>query len=787
MAPAHRVRFGPFELDLRTNELRKGGRRVRVHDQPLQILRALLDRAGDVVTRDELRARLWPADTFVDFDHGVNSAVRRLRDALGDTADRPKYIETLPRRGYRFIGTIDVDDIAATAPALVDSPAGAPPAAPALSTETPPAATRVVASAARPWSRRWLVVAAALLAIALSALALVGRWSDRPPSPSPAWHEAARLTFDDGLQTDPSFSPDGASIAYASNAAGAFDIWTQRIATDGRRVGAPTRVTTHAADDSQPDWSPDGNSIVFRSERGAGGIFVAPATGGVEVQVADFGYRPQWSPDGRLIVFASSLVAGLNGVLHVIAPNERTPRPLRAPGVSGGGFGWRPGSHEVVILNAFRVPFNIVLVGVDVETSESVRWTFDQQVIDGFREQTLIVPGERLRWSEDGRTMYFIGESRGLRSLWRVEVDAAAHRVVGGPIRVTSTARDANNFAVSRDGHHIAFDGSTRAARLWAYELDGAGGVREGREQPVSLEAAHAEGPDLSPDGQSLVSMQSQPGSRQRLEIVARDMATGRDRVLRTVDDDRENVAFVRWSGRGTRLSYLHTVRSAAGSHDQVRLLDPATDHDEALTSQRTASTTMADLAGDWTFDDTAVVASSKRYVDGHDAIVLLPLAAAPRAETSAVVVTSVRQGDIYQVSASPDGRWITFRAASTPGLPGSRIAVVSTSARGSDETSWIIAAGTERWSVDKPRWSTSSDRIYFTGTDGGPLSVWSIGFDSARGVVTGPPRQALALNSPDAYLLPDIRELELAVGGNRLVVPIVRPTGGIWIAERER
>lgn len=101
------VRFGPFEADLHTRELRKQGIRIRLQEQPFQILAMLLERPGELVTRDEIRANLWPEDTFVDFDHGLNAAVRRLRDALNDSADTPRYIETLPRRGYRFIGPVE--------------------------------------------------------------------------------------------------------------------------------------------------------------------------------------------------------------------------------------------------------------------------------------------------------------------------------------------------------------------------------------------------------------------------------------------------------------------------------------------------------------------------------------------------------------------------------------------------------------------------------------------------------------------------------------------------------
>ena len=101
------VRFGAFEVDLRSGEVYKHGIRLKLQDQPFRVLAFLLERPGDVVTREELRQRLWHADTFVDFDTGLNSAIKKLRDVLGDSAEKPRYIETLPRRGYRFIGLLD--------------------------------------------------------------------------------------------------------------------------------------------------------------------------------------------------------------------------------------------------------------------------------------------------------------------------------------------------------------------------------------------------------------------------------------------------------------------------------------------------------------------------------------------------------------------------------------------------------------------------------------------------------------------------------------------------------
>jgi cholera toxin transcriptional activator len=103
------ARFGVFELDLAAGELRKNGAKLRLQEQPFQVLALLLERPGDVVTREELRQKLWPADTFVDFDHGLNTAVNKLRETLGDSASSPRYIETLARRGYRFIAPLQTE------------------------------------------------------------------------------------------------------------------------------------------------------------------------------------------------------------------------------------------------------------------------------------------------------------------------------------------------------------------------------------------------------------------------------------------------------------------------------------------------------------------------------------------------------------------------------------------------------------------------------------------------------------------------------------------------------
>src|SRR5258708_3363575 len=125
-----RWRFGQFEVDLSTGELRKNGLRLRIQEQPLRILGALLERAGEMVTREELRDRLWPSETFVDFERSLNAAVAKLRQVLGDSAEQPRYVETVARRGYRFVAPVEgsppLQKMAGVPPGPVPRLAGGP-------------------------------------------------------------------------------------------------------------------------------------------------------------------------------------------------------------------------------------------------------------------------------------------------------------------------------------------------------------------------------------------------------------------------------------------------------------------------------------------------------------------------------------------------------------------------------------------------------------------------------------------------------------------------------------
>ena len=171
------IRFGAFEVDLRVHELRKHGLRIKLQEQPFQVLAMLLERPGDLITRDEIRAKLWPEDTFVDFDHGLNAAVRRLREALNDNADTPRFVETLPRRGYRFIFSVERVELApqVVPPAQVTTPDTADSGSPEDGNRA--TATSGILKRRKPWV--WAATAMVVF-VATAGLILKWRSASRP-------------------------------------------------------------------------------------------------------------------------------------------------------------------------------------------------------------------------------------------------------------------------------------------------------------------------------------------------------------------------------------------------------------------------------------------------------------------------------------------------------------------------------------------------------------------------------------------------------------------------------
>lgn len=307
-------RFGVFEFDVKNLELRKNGVKLKLQDQPRRVLVQLLEHPGELVSREELRSLLWPEDTFVDFETGLNTAVKRLRETLGDSADNPTFIETVPRQGYKFIAPTEWTPRA--------DGANPQPKADSMAAMAPPTG----AVKRRPWP--WRLISACVLA-ALVCLSLVLYFSrhERTGQPTKENSEFNIVPFTTlpGQERSPSFSPDGSQIAFA---------WKDETKEDGtehkfdiylKATGSETliQLTHHPADAINLSWSPDGTQIAFQRLGGSeSGVYVVPALGGAERLLRSTRARPvglSWSPDGQRIAFTDSPIVGGNHRLNLIS------------------------------------------------------------------------------------------------------------------------------------------------------------------------------------------------------------------------------------------------------------------------------------------------------------------------------------------------------------------------------------------------------------------------------------------------------------------------------------
>jgi len=455
------VRFGPFELDLRAAELRKNGVRMRLQDQPFQILRMLLENQGQVVTREEIQQRLWPNDTIIEFDHSINAAVRRLRDALQDSAGQPRYIETMARRGYRFIAQADWD----VQPALASS-ASVEPATPVPARLFPHGINpRVLFLAATVTMLLAVWVGAEYRARgALSSTRMLQplmRLDVELGSPSPGSHRGA----------DAILSPDGTQLVYVSQS----KLFTRQL----DQTSATELPGTERAEG--PLFSPNGGSVAFFAD---GKLKKVSVQGGPVVSLCD---SPgvggaSWGEDGNIVTtldFSLSRVSSAGGKpikLTEVAPGESV---HRWPQILPGG--------KAVLFSAYPS-----MTGVEGATIEALS-------LSDRRRRTIVRGASWARYLASGHLIYF---DKG--TLFAVPFDSDRLEVRGSPTSVLqevaySTAWGYPELDVSRTGtlvYRSSRGGDGLVTINWLDE--------SGKMSPLLPVPGNYSFPTLSPDGRRL-------------------------------------------------------------------------------------------------------------------------------------------------------------------------------------------------------------------------------------------------------------------------------------------
>ena len=363
------LRFGIFELEPRTGELRKHGVKIRLQGKPLQVLLALVERPGEVVTREELQHRLWTSDVFVDFENGLNTAANRLRIALGDSADHPRYIETLARTGYRFIAPLEV----------VEAKTSADAAQPAASEEVA-RLTIALANQRSPLVRRpsrATVIAAIAIVFGMIGTLLAFR---RPSDTSAQFRQ---VTFRRGQIWGARFAPDGRSILYTANwdngprrlfltnpvspesrALGFDDLRLVSVSPTGELAllsfdgtmpitgGALSRVRMNGGDPSpverdvmSADWAPDGRLAIVHAVDGANQLEFPMGTVLYKTAGSISGVRI--SPAGDRIAFIDHPVRHDSRGLVKLLDANRTVRSLSDEWANVGGIAWHASRDEI--------------------------------------------------------------------------------------------------------------------------------------------------------------------------------------------------------------------------------------------------------------------------------------------------------------------------------------------------------------------------------------------------------------------------------------------------------
>jgi Tol biopolymer transport system component/DNA-binding winged helix-turn-helix (wHTH) protein len=490
------ARFSVFEVDLELHELRKHGIRLKLTGQPFQALALLLEHPGEVVTREQFRAVLWPNEVWGEHDQRLNKIVNRIREVLSDSAETPRFIETIPRAGYRFLVQVDRFDEHGAHP---QTPVPGPLEPASTASHTAVEAVAAAVSRSRTAMNRWVLIAS-MVFLAIAAAGLAGRINSHERE-STGLLDPSPLTTYVGSEINPSFSPDGKKIVFAwdGESKSGFHIYVASASGAGT-----TQITREAFNDGAPAWSPDGREIAFLRDSAVGTaeLWLIGGDGKGARKLRDVRTSVSrsaltWTRDRKWLIVpqapplqpeATALyrVSATTGEEQQLTHSSGAP-PLRdlSPAVS-------PDGSRLAFTRStspsWRDIFLLDLATGQASAGAAVQLTDAQRIVD------------HLAWTPDGSSLIFSASSTtaGSRHLFRVEATARP------PAEVTGLGIEGDYPAVGGSPNRLVFvRKNIEQSSFW--RLDLTAGTRQAAPSRMFASTRRDYTVDLSPDGAHIV------------------------------------------------------------------------------------------------------------------------------------------------------------------------------------------------------------------------------------------------------------------------------------------
>jgi Tol biopolymer transport system component/DNA-binding winged helix-turn-helix (wHTH) protein len=729
--------FGPFRFDPRESLLLRDNRAVSLTPKVADTLHVLLQNAGNLVDKDELMSRVWP-DAVVE-EGNLNKNVFVLRKALGRFEGGREYIETVPKRGYRFVAPLQSQ--------LPEHISVSP------DSQTP-----------RHKMPRLLLLGALCALLAFASFAIYRNWYGVSQH---VQHTLTRVTFDDGLQIGATWSPDGRYLAYSSNRGGKFDIWVQQLSS-----GDPLQVTKGPGHHWQPNWSPDGRYIAYRSEGDSAGIYIIPSLGGVglERKISSFGYYPRWSPDSTRVLIQPTSFPSFKS-LYVVDIAEGYPHAVLADffarhvNLSGRSAAWHPDGKRISICaeepdSRFAI-WTLPLSGVEGVQSKIDSAIFHQQEQSSFGFTTAV--DFKFSWAPSGNAIYLERNFGSADNLWKLRVDPTSLQITSASRLTTGVGPDTTS-SISYDGTKLAFTAETRHIQVWAAPFDPVLGRLSGSGESVTSPGVEAWSFSLSPDGENVV-YSGRRGSD--WGMWEKSLVTGREFPLGPNDAYRR--AYPVWEADGSRIAY-HRWKPPNGPTDLA--LWSRLDRTEQVVTNEDIN-----LYG-WSSHGSSVLVSRWNRQTSRSEIWYWPVTAKGIEKTGPKKITADPEYYLFQPQYSPDTQWIAFEAIRDG--PNGRESSIFVMPSGGG--SWIRVTDGGQWD-DKPRWSPDGRTIYYvSGRDG--INVWGRRFDAAKRRPVGDPFRVTDFSGSQLLQYDFIANIGLSIARRKLAVTVLQSSGSVWVLD---